>query len=88
MFTENEVTTEFKATELSRLIEEALIYDDRILEVTDIDDEQVMTLFTENLKYIVMKELINITPKLIGLFNSIRILYSRIKGIQFYCFPK
>jgi hypothetical protein len=46
------------------LIEEALIYDDRILEVTDIDVEQVMTLFTENLKYIVMKELINITPKL------------------------
>lgn len=29
------------------LIEEALIYDDRILEVTDIDVEQVMTLFTE-----------------------------------------
>lgn len=46
------------------MIEEALIYDDRILEVTEIDVEQVMTLFTENLKYIVMKELINITPKL------------------------
>ena len=61
LFTDNEVTSEFKATELSRLIEEALIYDDRILEVTDIDVEQVMTLFTENLKYIVMKELINIT---------------------------
>jgi hypothetical protein len=63
LFTDNEVTSEFKITELSRLIEVALIYDDRILEVTDIDVEQVMTLFTENLKYIVMKELINITLK-------------------------
>lgn len=41
LLSDDEVTAEFKKMELPRLIEEALIYDDRISEVTDFDIEQV-----------------------------------------------
>lgn len=41
LLADNEVTEEFKMMELPRMIEEALIYDDRISEVTDFEIEQV-----------------------------------------------
>jgi len=41
LLSDAEVTTEFKKMELPRLIEEALIYDDRISEVTDFEIEQI-----------------------------------------------
>lgn len=45
LLSDNEVTQEFKMMELPRLITEALIYDDRIDDVTDFDIKQTYDAF-------------------------------------------
>jgi len=48
---DHEVTAEFKLMELPRMIEEALVYDDRITEVTDLNIEHVDDAF--HIKFLV-----------------------------------
>lgn len=45
LLSDNEVTQEFKIMELPRLVTEALIYDDRIDDVTDFEVEQTYNAF-------------------------------------------